>query len=98
MDNLQDWEVYDIYNMLQYADAPQWEQTRWLMYVVAQVNSRKHLKLSDILQFAWDSDGSSAKTISTEDVERLRKQAKEIEKSILKEQKNGSNIKRNNKT
>ena len=35
MDKLQDWEVYDIYNMLQYADSPQWEQTRYLMYVVA---------------------------------------------------------------
>ena len=99
MDELQDWEVYDIYSMLQYADASQWEQTRWLMYVVAQVNSRKHLKLSDILQFPWDSDGASAKTtISNEDVERLRKKAKLIENDLLKEMKNGSDTKRNNKT
>lgn len=99
MDELQDWEVYDIYSMLQYADASQWEQTRWLMYVVAQVNSRKHLKLSDILQFPWDSEVASAKTtISNEDVERLRKKAKLIEQNILKEKENGSNIKRNNKT
>ena len=99
MDQLQDWEVYDIYNTLQYADASQWEQTRWLMYVIAQVNSRKHLKLSDILQFPWDSEATSVKTtISTEDVERLRKKAKIIEQNILKENENGSNIKRNNKT
>jgi hypothetical protein len=69
------------------------------MYVIAQVNSRKHLKLSDILQFPWDSEATSVKTtISTEDVERLRKKAKIIEQNILKENENGSNIKRNNKT
>ena len=98
MDQLQDWEVYDIYNTLQYADASQWEQTRWLMYVIAQVNSRKHLKLSDILQFPWDSEATSGKTISNEDVERLRKKAKIIESNLLKEAKNGSDTKRNNKT
>ena len=77
MDKLQDWEVYDIYNMLQYADSPQWEQTRYLMYVVAQVNSRKQLKLTDILKFPWDQEGGLAKTtISDDEIKALKERAR----------------------
>lgn len=82
MDTLQDWEVQDIYNNLQYVDCATWEQTRWLMYVIAQVNSRKQLKVTDILKFPWDG-GGEATTISKEDIERLRKKAKLLEKELL---------------
>jgi len=35
MDKLESWEVYELFDSLKLADASQWEQTRWLMYVVA---------------------------------------------------------------
>ena len=82
MDDMQDWEVQDIYSNLQYADASSWEQTRWLMYVVAQVNSRKQLKVTDILKLPWDG-GSIDTTISNEDVTRLKEKARLLEKELL---------------
>lgn len=82
MDELQDWEVYDLYNMLQYADTTSWEQTRWLMYVIAQVNSRKQLKVTDILNFSWDQTQKNI-TITDDDIKRLREKADIIGKKIL---------------
>ena len=83
MDQLQDWEVYDFYNMLQYADVTSWEQTRWLMYVIAQVNSRKQLKVTDILNFSWDDSKQKNTTITDNDIKRLKEQAEMIGKKIL---------------
>ena len=83
MDELQDWEVYDIYNMLQYADSASWEQTRWLMYVIAQVNSRKQLKVTDILNFSWDDSKQNNTTITDNDIKRLKEKADLIGKKIL---------------
>ena len=83
MDELQDWEVYDLYNMLQYADTTSWEQTRWLMYVIAQVNSRKQLKVTDILNFSWDDSKQKNTTITDNDIKRLKEQAEMIGKKIL---------------
>ena len=82
MDELQDWEVYDIYSMLQYADSASWEQTRWLMYVIAQVNSRKQLKVTDILNFSWDQTQKNI-TITDDDIKRLKEKAEIIGKQIL---------------
>ena len=83
MDELQDLEVYDIYNMLQYADSASWEQTRWLMYVIAQVNSRKQLKVTDILKFSWD-DVQKNTRITDDEIQRLKEKADVIGKKILK--------------
>ena len=82
MDQLQDWEVYDFYNMLQYADTASWEQTRWLMYVIAQVNSRKKLDVTDILKFSWDEKKQNT-TITDDDIIRLKEKADIIGKKIF---------------
>ena len=82
MDELQDWEVYDIYNMLQYADSASWEQTRWLMYVIAQVNSRKQLKVTDILHFSWDQTQKNT-TITDDEIKRLKEKADIIGKKLF---------------
>ena len=82
MDQLQDWEVYDLYNMLQYADTNSWEQTRWLMYVIAQVNSRKQLKVTDILNFSWDQAQKNI-TITDDEIRRLKEQADIIGKKLF---------------
>ena len=52
------------------------------MYVVAQVNSKKHLKLQDIMHFPWDSERVNT-TISDEDIKRLKEKAKRIEKDLF---------------
>ena len=83
MDNLQSWEVYELYDGLKYADAASWEQTRWLMYVVAQVNSKKPLKVQDILKFPWDQN-SVKTTITDSEIKKLSKKARLIQKDLFK--------------
>jgi hypothetical protein len=35
MDEMEEWEVYNFYDNLKYANRPEWEQTRLLMYILA---------------------------------------------------------------
>ena len=60
-----------------------WEQTRLQLLVSAQANSKKRLKLQDILKFPWDGK-SEKKSIDKNDIERLEAKAKEIEKQWQK--------------
>ena len=62
---------------LKYRDS--WEQSRMIAYIIAQVNSRKKLNPTDIIKFDWDNEKEINKetSISNEDIERLRKKAKE---------------------
>lgn len=84
MDKLESWEVYELFDSLKLADASQWEQTRWLMYVVAQVNSKKQLKLQDILKFPWEEGKiASSQSISDDDIKRLKAKAKQIGKELF---------------
>ncbi|WP_019539799.1 hypothetical protein [Proteiniphilum acetatigenes] len=58
-----------------------WEQTRFISYITAQVNSSKQLKPTDILKFAWDVDTKET-YISKDDIERLKNKSKEIAKQL----------------
>lgn len=67
----------------------QWEQSRLISYVVAQTNSKKHLKPTDIIKFPWESKTDKKEvaknTITLEDVETIKAMALKREKT-LKEQ------------
>lgn len=59
-----------------------WEQTRLLGYIIAQGNSTKSLKQTDILRFPWDEENEKEVKdtgVSDEDVKRLRELAKQYE-------------------
>ena len=60
-----------------------WEQTRLQLLVSAQANSKKRLKLQDILKFPWDGKKEKI-AIDKKDIERLESKAKEIEKQWQK--------------
>ena len=59
-----------------------------ISYVTAQVNSKKRLRPNDLITFAWESTDQQQQqqetTLTMEDVERIKKEAKEREK-LLKE-------------
>lgn len=61
-----------------YAGKDGWEQTRLIAYLIAQTNSTKTLKLTDIMKFHWEEVGDTA--ISNADIERLRKKAETYNK------------------
>lgn len=77
-------ELYEVkavmdYDYLAYKDS--WEQSRLVAYMIAQTNSTKQLKLTDILKFHWEKD-EAITSISNEDVARLRDKAKQYEQFL----------------
>lgn len=57
-----------------------WEQARFIAYLIAQTNSKKKLKVTDIITFGWEDKQEHKKSISNSEIERLRNRAKQIEK------------------
>lgn len=80
-------EMYEVRAILKYsyyANRDSWEQTRFLGYLTAQANTKKKLKIQDIMQFDWDNDSTPVedKSISNADIQRLREKAKEYSKLL----------------
>lgn len=73
------YELNDVIQCLQYSDRNLFESSRINAYVTAQVNSKKKLTATDILQFPWEKEQIKGDIeISNEDIERLKKKSKLI--------------------
>ena len=82
MDHMEFYEIDAILNSMQYRHRQSWEQTRMICYILAQSNSTKSIKPTDIICFPWDDDHRSVDTsVNTEDIERLKKKAEQYIKS-----------------
>lgn len=76
LDEMQMYEVQVAMKYGYYANKDVWEANRLTAYIMAQVNSKRKLKVADIVTFPWeDKEEASDTKISKEDIERLRKQA-----------------------
>lgn len=68
-------ELSNVINSLDEGIKNSYEQTRMLMHSIYQVNSRKALKPTDIINFSWDKEEveeiDTNKLMSLEDAERL---------------------------
>ena len=58
-----------------------WEKTRYLAYIIAQVNSTKTIKPTDVLKFSWDADNVEPLP-SAEEQDEMRKRMIEFAKSV----------------
>ena len=58
MDEMELWEAYILCENLQYCDRSVWEASRIISYISAMPNSKKKLKLTDIIKFPWDKTTS----------------------------------------
>ena len=77
MDKMDMTEVASILKYQHYAHSDEWEQSRLISFVIGQVNSKKKLKPSDIIDFSWDNaNETNIKAVSNEEVKRLREKAK----------------------
>lgn len=73
---MQGYELENLIKYQYYKDKESWEQTRDIMWIVAQVNSKKKLSSQDILQFAWDSiETARRQSVTNDEKERLEKMA-----------------------
>lgn len=77
LDEMQMYELEPLISNLHKKDRNSWEQARMIAYVIAQCNSTKKLKPTDIMQFTWDNDTTGETSISNEDIKRLKEKAKQ---------------------
>ena len=56
LDHLQEYEIPLLVQGIPQADRPQWEMCRLRTFATASMFSKKNLKLTDIMQFAWETD------------------------------------------
>ena len=80
---MQEYEVYTIIENLPYLDRNSWEQHRFQIYSSVQMNSKKKISPTDIMQFAWDNSNEET-SITSKDIERLKNKSKEISNTIIK--------------
>lgn len=79
-DRMQEYEVDFLLKSIPYADVNLWEQTRFNVYSIAQMFSKKQLKPSDILKFEWDhkTEDKENHNITDEEIKRLTELSKQI--------------------
>lgn len=75
LDEMQMYEVQVAMKYGYYANKDVWEANRLTAYITAQVNSKRKLKVADIVSFPWEEKEASDTRISKADIERLQKQA-----------------------
>lgn len=91
MDKMQDWEVYDIYEMLSYSNSDSWDQTRLLMYIITASNSHKRINksLQEWFPLPWDPDYKQhskkqlKKTISNDEIAMMKKKVALFEQKYI---------------
>lgn len=85
---MQLYEVSTIIQNIYLTTKDSWEQARLVAYIIAQANSKKKLKPTDIISFGWEEQEKKHITsISTEDIERLQEQAKIAEQKLSEKSK-----------
>lgn len=78
LDEMDWYEVNALLKYRYYSFKEQWEQTRLVTYMTAQVNSKRHLKLTDIITFPWEKEEDEENTrVTDDDVKRLKAMAQE---------------------
>ena len=84
LDEMQMFEVKALLKYGYYKHRDDWEIGRLICYILAQVNSKKRLKLTDIMNFEWDKETADkeAKKTTKEDFERLKTLARQYEKHL----------------
>lgn len=54
MDELEEWQIVDIIDNLKYVDRIERENSRAILYTLIQANSKKKIKLNDVVDLPWD--------------------------------------------
>lgn len=83
LNELQPYELTNIFEAIPYADRNQWEQTRLKIFSTASMFSKSDLSVTDIMKFKWDDEAPEAQTdITQTDIDRLKEQAKLFETTL----------------
>ena len=80
MDRMQMYELPVLLENIHKRKKEEWEQIRFVSYLIAQTNSAKKISPTDLLKFSWDEDKELQKetAITSYDITRLRDKAKQF--------------------
>lgn len=76
------YEAVEYLGSLQYRDRSGWEQTRHLVYTIAQSVSREQINPQEIMRMPWEEKPKPVE-ITDEDRERLTQRAEEVKKWLI---------------
>lgn len=80
---MEPYEIIPLIENISIKNKESWEQARFVAYIIAQVNSTKKIKITDILSFPWEKSESSCEIDDTPEArKKLAEKAKEMEKII----------------
>lgn len=77
LDKIEWYEINALMQYQYYSLKDNWEQARLIAFMIAQTNSKRKLKLQDIVPFVWDEDEENEdnKPITKSEIERLKARA-----------------------
>ena len=84
LDVMEWYEISAIMKYQYYSVKDGWEQARLVAYMVAQVNSKRTLTMTDILQFPWENEEDTVEhktAITKEEIEQLKAEAQQYMKT-----------------
>ena len=84
MDKMEFFEIRALMKHQHYAHKDSWEQARMVAYIIAQVNSKKKLKPTDVMEFDWDRERDNT-AVSNEEIALLRDEAKRVALTLQNE-------------
>lgn len=90
LDEMQKYEVNTIIANIPYLDKVQKETDRYKLYVTVQSNSKKRLKVQEIMSLPWDNETQDVQW-TDEYKEEMKKERKETEQRIAQIIKNMNN-------
>lgn len=78
LDKIEWYEINSLMKFQYYTIKDNWEQARLIAFMIAQTNSKRKLKLQDIVPFAWENEDGEIeeeKPITKSEIERLKAMA-----------------------
>jgi len=82
MDTMQYCELPDMINNIKYLDKNSREIDRYKLFVTVQANSKKKVKIEELMPLAWDEERKTLTKISKEEQKQLRERANQLSKKI----------------
>ena len=79
LDKIEWYEINSLLKYQYYSIIDNWEQARLIAFMIAQTNTKKKLKLQDIVPFVWDEDEEieEGKPITKTEIDRLKARAQD---------------------
>lgn len=79
LDKIEWYEINALMKYQYYSIKDNWEQARLIAFMIAQTNSKRKLKLQDIVPFVWEEDEEmeEVQPITKTEIERLKAKAQD---------------------